>query len=390
MAAAATTCSHLLLLSRQQQQAASLRCRLSVLGQSRRPAGRVTAQQAPAANVRCMAAVDTASAAATETTSDEATSALEDRLAKLRKGGRKTVKYKAATLEEERAYAAWVRDALVAATARKEPPKQAPDGFSLRVMGDVWLLEEKKGKKRGAGVIVVRTGRARPILVEAPHTFFDKGTLPIALAVFEAQGARALLINTVHRYIDKQKDNDAGAKDEKENENDDEKEKDDEKGAEDDDKQPDRDEIDDPDAGIEIVPSDVAHAEQTFFLAAHRELLALMKDVTVVQLHGFRDEKVPDVGVIVSASKTSGDAEGLAARLGPALPDTQVKSYPKDVQTLGGTTNVEARACREMSAPFFHVEIARTWRDKLTSDKALRAKFAAALDPILPVKPPQP
>ncbi|CAL4913723.1 unnamed protein product [Urochloa decumbens] len=56
MAAAAATSSHLLLLSRQQQQAASLRCRLSFLGQSRRP-GR------PAASVRCMAAVDTVSAA---------------------------------------------------------------------------------------------------------------------------------------------------------------------------------------------------------------------------------------------------------------------------------------------------------------------------------------
>jgi fructose-1,6-bisphosphatase I len=74
MAAAAATSSHLLLLSRQQQQAASLRCRLSVLGQSRRPAGRVTAQQAPAANVRCMAAVDTASATATETTSPKSSS----------------------------------------------------------------------------------------------------------------------------------------------------------------------------------------------------------------------------------------------------------------------------------------------------------------------------
>jgi fructose-1,6-bisphosphatase I len=55
--AAAATSSHLLLLSR---QAASLRCRLSFLGQPRRP-GRVAA---PAANVRCMATVDTVPAAA--------------------------------------------------------------------------------------------------------------------------------------------------------------------------------------------------------------------------------------------------------------------------------------------------------------------------------------
>uniref|UniRef100_K4AAT2 Fructose-1,6-bisphosphatase, chloroplastic n=1 Tax=Setaria italica TaxID=4555 RepID=K4AAT2_SETIT len=58
MAAAAATSSHLLLLSR--QQAASLRCRLSFLGQSRRPASRGAAS---GASVRCMAAVDTAPAA---------------------------------------------------------------------------------------------------------------------------------------------------------------------------------------------------------------------------------------------------------------------------------------------------------------------------------------
>ncbi|PWZ58065.1 Fructose-1,6-bisphosphatase, chloroplastic [Zea mays] len=65
-AAATSSSSHLLLLSR--QQAASLRCRLSFLGQPRRP-GRVTAQAPAAKDVRCMAAVDTtaASTAAAET-----------------------------------------------------------------------------------------------------------------------------------------------------------------------------------------------------------------------------------------------------------------------------------------------------------------------------------
>jgi len=158
--------------------------------------------------------------------------ALDDRLAKLRKGGRRTVHYKAPTPEEERAYAAWVRDALLAATERKEPPMKAPEGFSLRVLGDVWILEEAKKKKRGAGAILVRTGRARPIVVEAPHTFFDTGTLPIALALFEAQGARAMLVNTVHRYIEKNAVKDKDPKDEKDPDEDDKK--DDDKGAEDD------------------------------------------------------------------------------------------------------------------------------------------------------------
>jgi hypothetical protein len=326
---------------------------------------------------------------------EDAVKALDERLAKLRKGGRKTVHYRAPSLEEERAYAAWVRDALVAATERKEPPaKAAPDGFSLRVMGDVWILEESRKKKRGAGAVVIRTGRARPIFVEAPHTFFDKGTLPIALAVFDAQAARALLVNTVHRYIDKPKEEDAGAKDKDKpaaDVDDDKAEEADDKGADnDDDKALDRDEIDDPDAGVEIVASDVAHTDRSFYLAAHRELVALVKDNVTVQIHGFRDDKAPDVGVIVSAAKGNGEAGVLTTKLGAALPETKVSAYPTDVKTLGGTTNVEARASREMGAPFFHIEISRSMRDKLESDKALRGRFAAALDPIVPTNPGKP
>lgn len=337
-------------------------------------------------------------AAALVSIDEDAVKALDERLSKLRKGGRKTVHYRPPSVEEEQAYAAWVRDALVAATARKEPPTKAPDGFHLRVMGDVWILEESRKKKRGAGAIVIRTGRARPIFVEAPHTFFDKGTLPIALAVFDAQAARALLVNTVHRYIDKPKDGDAGSKDkdkDKPADFDDDKaeEADDKADDKDDDKALDRDEIDDPDAGVEVVASDVAHTDRSFLLTAHRELVALVKDNVTVQLHGFRDDKAPDVGVIVSAAKGSGDASALAARLAAALPETKASAYPTDVKTLGGTTNVEAHASREMGAPFFHIEIARSMRDKLESDKALRGRFAAALDPILPtnpVKPPSP
>ncbi len=327
---------------------------------------------------------------------EEATKALEERLAKLRKGGRKTVSYKAPTNDEERAYAAWVRDALVAATERKEPPKKAPEGFSLRVLGDVWVLEETRRKKRGAGALVMRTGRARPILVEAPHTFFDAGTLPIALSVFEAQAARVLMVNTVHRYIDRPAEGgkDGGAKEPVAAVGDDKD--DDEKGEIEDDKavveeEPaglDLDETDDPDAGAPVVASDVAHTDRSFFHAAHRELVALLPGAVTVQIHGFRDDKVEGTGVIVSAAKSSGDAAGLAARLTPALPDTRVQIYPTDVSILGGTINQQARACRELGAPFFHIEIARTLRDGLGSDKAKRARFAAALDPIFVGKPP--
>ncbi len=53
-----------------------------------------------------------------------------------------------------------------------------------------------------------------PLIVEAPHTFFDRGTLPVALAIFEAQRARALILNTSHRYGGRPNPRDASVDDE--------------------------------------------------------------------------------------------------------------------------------------------------------------------------------
>jgi len=325
---------------------------------------------------------------------EEATKALAERLTKLRKGGRRTVTYKPPRDGEERAYAAWVRDALVAATERGTPPEKGPEGFTLRVLGDVWLLEETRKKKRGAGVVVIRTGLARPILIEAPHTFFDAGTLPIAIDVFDAQNARVLMVNTVHRYIDRPKDQDAGAKDagakdEKAADEDEDKAAEEDTAGDDEDTGLDRDETDDADAGAPVVASDVAHADHSLFHAAHRELVTLVSGAVTVQIHGFRDDKA-DADVIVSASKSNGDAAGLAARLSTGLPDGKVSVYPTDVQILGGTLNMQARASRDLGSPFFHIEISRSTRDKLGSDKTARARFAAALDPISSAPPRSP
>lgn len=51
----------------------------------------------------------------------------------------------------------------------------------------------------GRAPVIVRSGSARPLLVEAPHPFFEAGTLDQAEAIFERLEARAMLVAGAHR-----------------------------------------------------------------------------------------------------------------------------------------------------------------------------------------------
>ncbi len=197
--------------------------------------------------------------------------------------------------------------------------------------------------------MVVRVGPAAARVVEAPHTFFDAGTLPLALEAFRALGARALLVNTVHRYARSGLRAPARAEDEGEP------------------------------AGP--CPSDVAHAPSSFFLAAHEAWLVAEPGMGTVQLHGFADATAPGVTVILSAAGTTAETAPAAGALGALLGGHRVRRYPETIGVLGGLTNVVAQGSARRGAPFLHVEVARSLRDRLVADGALRASFAAALDP---------
>jgi hypothetical protein len=198
--------------------------------------------------------------------------------------------------------------------------------------------------------IAIRAGRAREVAVEAPHTFFDRGTLPIAATAFEAMSARALLVNTVHRYS-ALRERPEGM---------------DERGDED-------------EAAAKRSASDVAHAPSSFFQAAHEALLEGVPGIWAIQVHGFHDAAAPGVSVIVSAAGTRADAAGAASACRTRLGDDGVKAYPTEIGILGGLTNVQARSSARAGAPFYHVEIGRSLRDRLGADAAARRRFAEAL-----------
>ncbi|WP_437302408.1 hypothetical protein [Sorangium sp. So ce388] len=345
--------------------------------------------------------------------------ALDEQIAPLRKGGRHLIA-EPPDDAEDMPYVAWVAAAGLAAQ-NGQPPPAAPPGFALRpVPGrDLWVLSDDGPRRRGAAVVVLRAGPAAPLVVEAPHTFFDRGTLPIALAVFQAQRARALIVNTSHRYGGLPKPGDAVGDDEgsegggggggggegaggkaTEGKNTGGDAQGDDGGA--------------PAAGrrsqgaagggqgaagggqgaaggarrdervarerlaASLAFADVAHAERSFFLSAHRALLQSFPGIPTVQLHGFQDSSAADAAAIASAVGAGADLERLLAPLRAVVSDGKVLAYPAEISKLGGATNVQARWSRQLGAPFYHVELSRALRDKLIDDADLRRRFAAA------------
>jgi hypothetical protein len=265
-----------------------------------------------------------------------------------RHGGKSQIPYVVPRGDEAAAYGAWVRAAAEAAQ-RGGPPPSAPPGFALgQIAGEsaLWVLRELPDSRRGAGAITLRVGAASAWVVEAPHTFFDVGTLPVAIDAFDGGRARALLVNTVHRY----RARDAGEQEGSE-------------GAE---------------APV-VVESDVAHAPISFFLAAHEALVASLPGAVTLQLHGFKDSAAPGALAIVSAAGTPAAITPFAQRMRGVLGEDAIATYPDQVKVLGGTKNVEAQASSRAGAGFIHVEMARTLRDRLGADAPLRLRLGEAM-----------
>jgi hypothetical protein len=242
-------------------------------------------------------------------------------------------------------YRDWVGHLSTSILQRALPSRPAPAGFAgyLLESGSVWLLSEEVGKNRGAGAVALRVEAPSPIIVEVPHSFFDQGTLQMGLTVFDDLGARAFLTNTLHR---------GGI------------------GSE--------------EARMQKVrsgdsESDVAHAQRSFFHQAHLELGRIWPRDHVVQLHGFRDEKVPTAKIIVSAAGTNAETAPLAKAFNDAFGTGTARLYPEEVDQLGGTTNVQARANRDETRSFFHIEVAASLRAQLSRQKSMRERFARAL-----------
>jgi hypothetical protein len=285
---------------------------------------------------------------AQEPESNRSREQLLDAIEALRQGGKTKHTYVVPSPEELTAYRRWVKAVLVAARAGQVAEDPAPDGFELRRLVGAVLLAEARDRRRGAGAVVVRLGQARELIVQVPHSFYDEGTLVVGEALFSLGHARALAVNTIHRYRT------TGGRPPSE--------ADPELG----------------DGASDAAESDVAHAPESFFLAFHEEASAVFPQALAVQLHGYADASVPGFDVVLSGAGTRFDPAPLTRALAAAS-GLRVAAYPKDVRRLGGTSNQQARASRSLGREFLHVEMARGTRQRLVDEPLARRRFVEAL-----------
>ena len=225
-----------------------------------------------------------------------------------------------------------------------------PPGYAIAPLpshSGLWLLAEN-GLRSGSGAVVVRAPGTNCLLIEAPHTFFDAGTLPIALAVFEQLQARALLLNTLHRAHNQRRSGHTSQ------------------------------------AFLELarggqLESDVARNPNTLYNAAHSGMLDACDTPTTVQIHGFRDERVPSFDIVISAAGTSTPLASIQRALQLQLPRQRIGAYPTQLRDLGGTKNVQAQASRARHAHFLHIELSSSMRRRLLANHKTLVAFANGL-----------
>ena len=180
--------------------------------------------------------------------------------------------------------------------------------------------------ERGWGTIVVDPEGAN-ILIEVPHPIYERGTSEVGVGLFRETGAKALLVAGAHRY------------------------------------------------SWEDERSDVAHASNTAFNAAHE---ALLPASFVVQPHGFDSEEkyyYPDV--ILSSGAVPASARAKAIYRGLEEAGLSVGLYDRDsrFENVGGTTNAQGVSTRQAGGEFVHVEAARGVR----ADVAERSRLVKAI-----------
>ncbi|GAC1582254.1 MAG: hypothetical protein NVS3B20_12940 [Polyangiales bacterium] len=200
------------------------------------------------------------------------------------------------------------------------------------------LVRELPDKMRGGGAYLIRKHTASRVVVQAPHSFYDEGSLPLACEFFQRANAAALFVNTSHRYKSAPKNTEGE------------------------------------------FPADVAHARDSIFQAATEGALAARKTAQVVQFHGFSKREADAAVVLSCGAKTAGDplVSRVAQALKPLLRDPVLR-FPEDPTDLGATTNVQGEAVRRSGGEFLHIEIASQLRHDLLATPQLRANFFGAL-----------
>lgn len=175
-----------------------------------------------------------------------------------------------------------------------------------------FLLRELKPIRRGWGLYAFRANPLNNIIIEAPHPLFDQGTPEVALAVYRALNAKALLIAGTHRRANRDR------------------------------------------------AADVAQNDQTIFHTLH-QVLTDSENPIVLQIHGFSADKHPDYPQVILNSN-HGTSLAVLNRLADAFSAAglQVEMCTNGWDKLCGRTNVQLSSMEQ--GVFIHLELAESVR----------------------------
>lgn len=202
------------------------------------------------------------------------------------------------------------------------------------------VLQEKAENRRGRGFVALRQQAGSALMLQMPHSFKDELTRDIGLQLFTEGRAAAAVWNTVpRRYV--------------------------RGGAE--------------------VNADMAHLQNTDFLALSEAWSASRPDSVILQLHGFSQDKrrsraaAKADAILSSGGEPTPELMRMARCLRRSLVPT-LRVYPSEVDELGGTTNTIGQALRARGyRGFIHLELSRPLREQLFADVSARRALLECL-----------
>jgi hypothetical protein len=181
-----------------------------------------------------------------------------------------------------------------------------------------YLLRERRPIQKGWGLYAFRLDSTSNIIIEAPHPLYDKRTPSVALDIYRALDARALLIAGAHRNADHDKS------------------------------------------------SDVAHATESIFQSIHialsQEIQNGSGDVIILQIHGFHSSKhegYPQV-VFGLGEKPLPKEITIAQKIKEALSKQGISAgvctgVESNLEDLCAKTNIQGSVTNQ--GAFIHIEL---------------------------------
>ena len=207
-------------------------------------------------------------------------------------------------------------------------------GLHLRIEEDRVLIWGAKSVPHG--FFAIRLGPASPVILQAPHAFYDLNTGSLVSSWFDEGWARAAFFNQGHRFGGPGKE---PAKD----------------------------------------APDVAHRPSSFYQAATLGAARGLSTPLIVQLHGFK-ERDNEAAVVSSGSALQPERiEGfLIQSLAPILRPHGLVLDGVEAPDLAGRKNVQGRGLSS-HARFIHLEFSRTVRETLLQNTELRTQIGGTI-----------